>query len=126
MVPRRLRGSLRLLDPVQLIDCRMVNRLTLAGRPSDDDPIDRRLRAEPVVQPSLVLRAEAAAAADFLNLNLIAPVKLDACADRAAVARLAFQGEVHPMASRLNRIAVDEKRSALLRRDDIQCAAVCE
>ena len=78
------------------------------------------------VQPALILCAKPAAAAYLLHLNLVIPVQLDARANRTSVARTAFQLEINPMTSRLDRVAIHQQWSALIRDDDIERASVAE
>ena len=117
-------GSSWLLDAVQRSIAGLLDRLRAARRPADHDAVDRARRAQAVVQAPLVLRAEAAAAADFLHLPLAVPVQLDARADRAAVARRALELERDPVAPRLHGVLVDQQRTALVGDDDVEHAAV--
>src|SRR5262245_24625807 len=86
-----------LSQPMQPIDGRPLDRVRLAGRPSNDRPVDARSGSEAEMQAAAVLRAEAAGRHHFLQLPAALPLQLDARADGAAVARAAFEIELNPV-----------------------------
>src|SRR5262249_52308449 len=102
----------------------MFDRLPPSRRPADDDAIDRRRVAEPVVQAPIVLRTEAVPALHLLHLRPAVPLQLDTRADRASIADRAFEGEFDPVPAWLNGVLIDEQRSALVRDEDVEDAAV--
>src|SRR4051812_16024273 len=66
------------------------------------------------MQASLVLRAEAVTARNFLNLLLAIPEESDLGTDCAAVARCAFKLKSNPTVFRRGGVPVDEQRAALV------------
>ena len=58
-----------------------------------------RILAQTEMQPPLVLRSESAAAGNFLHLLLAVPIQSHLRADRAAIARRAFQRKLDPLFS---------------------------
>jgi hypothetical protein len=73
---------------VQHVDLRALDRLLAAGRPANDNSIDRVSVTEPVVHAPLVLRAEARRRRDLLHLHTVVPLQFETGADRASIARL--------------------------------------
>ena len=61
-------------NPVQLVDCWMLNRLHRAGGPANDNAINGRGGAEPVVDAPLALRAETGGRGHFLRLHFAVPM----------------------------------------------------
>src|SRR5688572_29830901 len=51
-------------------------------------------------------------------------MQLDVGADRTAIAGTAFELELNPVTARLDGVAVNEQRSALVRDDDVEDAAI--
>src|SRR6188768_3558631 len=109
----RCPASPRLLDAVQRVERRRINGLHPARWPGNDRAIHLRHRPDAEVKPAIVLRAEAAAAADFLRLLVTVPVQLHPCADGAAVAGRAFELERDPMPARRDAIPVEVQRPVL-------------
>src|SRR5688572_12014103 len=91
-----LSTAIGLLHNVQPVDLRLLDRLHLSGRPPDDDSVYGRRRSQPIVDPPLILRAEAARCRDFLHLLAAAPVQLDAGAERRTVAGHPAEAGLHP------------------------------
>src|SRR5918993_3903065 len=114
---------------------RRAELLRLAGRPADDRPLDGGARAESEVQAALILRAEARAARHFLYLTASVPEDFDLRADPAPIAArrpcgvgaaAALELERDPLAVRRHLVLIQQHRSALVRHDDVERAAVGE
>src|SRR5262245_47700024 len=88
---------------------RTRDRLSPARRPANHDAIDRAGGTQPVVQPSLILRAEPCGSGHLLCLHVPVPVKLHARTDRAVIAPGPFELELDPVAFRRDTVLVDEK-----------------
>src|SRR5688572_3958211 len=101
--PRRAAGDMAatasagiaLPDPVERIDGRVLESDPCTGRPLHGHTLDGGGAAQPEVQPSSVLGAEAAGGGDLLPLPRPVPVDVDPGADRVAVAARAFELELN-------------------------------
>src|SRR5262249_23379559 len=127
LVPVIVSGmTLRLLQFVDFIGLRRADGLYFPGGPAYLDPINGRRLPQAEMQSSLVLRAESAAASDFLRLLLAVPEQTNLSADGAAIARHAFQLEVDPFVFGGDGIFVKQRGAFLIRDYHIELAAVGE
>src|SRR5262245_31649812 len=107
--------TLRLLQFVNFVGLRGLDGLRFAGRPANLDSIDVRVFPEAEMQPTLILRAEAAAARDFLSLPPPRPEDPNLSADSAAIARRAFQLEVDPFVFGSDGVFIKQRGAFLIR-----------
>src|SRR5262249_13584413 len=111
------------------VDLRRADGLRFAGGPADLDSIDFLVFfkfSEAEMQSPLILRAEAAAARDFLRLPLAFPEDPNLRADGAAVARLAFQFEVDPLVIARDGALIKQRRAFLIGDHGVEFAAVAK
>jgi hypothetical protein len=71
---------------VQRVDLGSLDGLTMTRRPANQDSIDLGMRTQPEVETPLILGAESATPADFLDLFPTVPVQLDPRTNRASIA----------------------------------------
>src|SRR6187549_42701 len=122
----RASPAIGFLHVMPLVDLRVLDRLPLPRRPSNDDAIDCAGVAEPVVEPALVLGAESRSRRYLLGLHVRIPVHLHASTDRTAIAGRSFELELDPVTPWGDVVLIDQQRTALVGNDDVQCAAVAQ
>src|SRR5262245_19834687 len=127
LVPVTVSGiNLRLLQFVDFVGLRRADGLRSARRPANLDAIDVRVFSEAEVQAPLILRAEAAAARDFLSLPLAVPEDPNLSADGAAIARRAFKLEVDPFVIGSDGVFIKQRGTLLIGDHGVELAAVGE
>ena len=88
---------LRLLDFMKPVDLWSFDGLTMTRWPANQEPVDLGVGSQPEMESPLILCAEPAPTAHFLDLSLTVPVKFDARTDRTAVAERTLQLHINPM-----------------------------
>src|SRR5580698_3348639 len=73
---------------------------------------------------SVILRGEAVAAGDLLQLLLVIPVQSNLRANRAAIAFCSFERKFDPVVARRDSVLIDQKRAVLIRYDHIERSSV--
>src|SRR5690348_3474149 len=127
---RRLRyGSRRsrspwLRDGEDAVDRRAGEHLLRSRRPIDGQAIHPLVRAEPEVQPPVVLAGEAGSAIDDAALFEIARLEQHFGANGAPVAARPNELQTDPVIAAVRIIAVEQSGLVLIRDDDVHGAAI--
>src|SRR5262245_10814444 len=122
----RLRSQGLLLQFMNFVDLRRADGLRSARRPANLGAIDVRVFSEAEVQTPLILRAEAAAARDFLGLPLAVPEDPNLSADGAAIARRAIKLEVDPLVIGSDGVFIKQRGTLLIGDHGVELATVGE
>src|ERR1700677_4688269 len=97
-----------------LIERRRGQILNFSRWPANLDAVDLSRLAQSEMQPALILRAEAAAAGDFLHLPLSVPVKRHLRPDRTSITPRSFQLKLNPLVGPRHRVLVEQQRPILI------------
>ena len=85
------------LHSVEAVGREIVEGLHRARRPADHCLLDLRILAQAEVQAAVILRCEAVAAGDLLQLLFAVPIQGNLRANGAAIALRAFERELDPV-----------------------------
>src|SRR5262249_13698522 len=111
-------------DDDQLIRAGALDRLPRAARPGHFDPLGAGARSEADEDPQIVLRAEAAAAADLVDQLAAGDLNRDPRADRAAVRSRAFELHLQTVVRWCGAIAQQRRAIVHIVDDDVLLAGV--